>query len=242
MDREGIQGDREDSQMGRHRGRVTAFVLAYTPYMLPGWLGNAMSSLLGFLGKIGASAFGAGLAGAIGIEVGATVGSIITMSMAGVGAVANHLQPKKGQQETPEQRRNRLIRRSINSALWRLRNMPGCKDFIQGNGKHDPIATLESLKASKKVIYDSSLGMSGPVGQVHGADVGKGPASTMRLGDKWFDDWSVGQWRGTMNRNNTRTNILLHELKHAVDKAHGIFEPNDRYYKDIAKKCFGVTP
>lgn len=68
---------------------ITAFILAYTPYMLPGWLGNAMGSLLGFLGKIGASAFGAGLAGAIGVEVGATAGSIISAALAGVGAIAS---------------------------------------------------------------------------------------------------------------------------------------------------------
>ncbi len=98
---------------------VTAFIMSYTPYMLPGWLGDATGSLLGFLGKIGASAFGQALAGAIGVEVGSTVGSIITAGLVGVGAIARGFAEGK---KKPK-RRPGLFQTVDQAARWWLRIM-----------------------------------------------------------------------------------------------------------------------
>jgi len=203
------------------------------------WLGAKVGMAANF---ISGGALLSAEAVAIGVVSAALGAATLLTASSALGAIANSF--TSGKKETPEQRRNRLIRSAINSALWRLRNMPGCKEYIQGNSSHNPIVTLEYLKANNGVIYDSTLGsrQNSPVAQVYGTDIGKGPNSKIRLGDKWFDDPSVGGWKGTMNRPRTMTNILLHELKHAVHQGHGPKEPNNEYYNEIAKKCFGINP
>jgi hypothetical protein len=79
------------------------------------------------------------------------------------------------------------------------------------------------------------------VEQVYGSDVGRGPNSKIRLGDKWFEE-AVGGWKGTMNAPRTRTNVVLHGTKHAVGGRHRDDEPNNEYYNEIARKCFGIQP
>ncbi len=77
---------------------VAAFlILTFTPVSLPAFLGDGLGWLLGVMGKIGASSFGAGLAGAIGVEVGATAGSIISAGLVGVGAIASNFAQTKNQ-------------------------------------------------------------------------------------------------------------------------------------------------
>lgn len=174
------------------------------------------------------------------------------IALAGVsaaGSIANSFAsgPKKKKQ-TAEQRQASIIQRTIASALWRLKNMPGCKEFIQGSSSQDPVAVLEGLRDDKNVFFDKSMGLdaSAPVGQTTDLEgnpkAGQGVNSRIHLGRKFFDDWTVGGWKGTMNLPNTRTNIVLHELKHAVDVGHAPGEANNYYYNEIAKKCFGVTP
>jgi RHS repeat-associated protein len=143
-----------------------------------------------------------------------------------------------------EAQRRKIINTAIDSALWRLANMKGCKEFIQGSSSIDPATTLQELKKSKAIYYDSTLApvsSNGPVAQTPGTSVGKGAFGFIKLSDKWFDK-NVGGWKGTMNTSRTQVNVILHELKHVVDKDHAPGEANDYYYKEIAKKCFGITP
>lgn len=221
---------------------------------------SAASQVLGLLGFSTAAKILGWIAIAAGIGAGliATKGSLSLMikdftqrldqpllswqniaDTSSIGAYHNAFASKPRKKETAEQRRKRLIRSSINSALWRLSNMPGCKDFIQKDSRHDAIASLESLRANNGVVYDSSLKIPE---QVSGSDLGKGPNSKIRLGDTWFED-GVGNWKGTMNTPRTQTNILLHGLKHAVEgRNHPPGEANNHYYNEIAKKCFGINP
>jgi RHS repeat-associated protein len=180
-----------------------------------------------------------------GVKIGLGALGKALVGLYGVGAVADFAQKKKG---NPAQRRKSIIENAVISAIWRLENMPGCKEFIQGSSSHDPVSTLKTLHKDGNIFYDKNLGLakSDPVAKVTDASgnsvAGLGTKSNIRLGTKYFDDWTVGGWRGTMNLKNTRTNILLHELKHAVDKGHAPGEANNYYYNEIAKKCFGVTP
>jgi flagellar basal body-associated protein FliL len=129
---------------------VTAFIMAYTPYMLPGWLGNAMGPLLGFLGKIGASAFGASLAGAIGVEVGAMAGSVVTAALAGVGAIASNLQDKKRKKLSGKNLKEYI--KVVGSVLKMLKdpNSP-CHIFLKDKG-FDPKKIADKLR--KNTPYD----------------------------------------------------------------------------------------
>jgi RHS repeat-associated protein len=202
---------------------------------------NAPVLIMDFSGEI----IGASVSTSISIGI----SSYVVAGFFAVGAVSSFAQtrdrPKN--KETSEQRRKRVILRSINSALWRLRHMKGCKEFIQGSSSQDPVAVLKGLKKEKNIFYDPSLGLgkNDPVAQTVDLtgepNFGQGVNSHIHLGRKFFTS-TVGDWVGTMNVQNTRTNTVLHELKHAVDNQHLPGEADDYYYNEIAKKCFGVTP
>lgn len=155
-----------------------------------------------------------------------------------VGAIANSFAQKKGK-ETPAERHTRLIKSAYNSALWRLNNMPDCKKFIQEEfTKFDPASVLEYLHTNNKLLYGGPD--SGALAEAFGT---QGYGATLLFYNGFFEKNS---WVGKMNLNNTRTLILLHELKHAVGSSHDTL-PNgvhrdDRYFYDgIAKNCFGVN-
>jgi RHS repeat-associated protein len=168
-----------------------------------------------------------------GAKIGLGVVGKILIGVETAGALSNHLDKKKN-------RKKRIIKSAYESALWRLRNMPGCKEFIQEEFQvQDPEATLQA-------IYDNGQIVPMPGGpQVAQTEVGAGPNAQIRLYDKFFDDPTVGGWVGTMNRGRTRTLVLLHELKHAVGTPHdvhnGVARDDSYFYKGIAKKCFGVN-
>jgi hypothetical protein len=214
-------------------------------------LGGVLNFIANIPAMIGSSLFagaGASIAGAMGFTEaalsiatnminGAIGWGVLAGTRTTAGAIANHLDKKK-KKETPEQRRKRLIESAVNSALWRLRKMTGCKELVKADSSHDPIASLEALK-SDRIVYDPTLRIPE---QVRGADLGQGPNSKIHLGDTWFEE-GVGGWKGTMNAPRTRTNILLHGLKHAVEgRDHAPGEANNHYYNEIAKKCFGINP
>ncbi len=155
-----------------------------------------------------------------------------------VGAISNSFAQKKGK-ETPAEKQKRLIKSSYLSALWRLNNMPGCKEFIQEEfTKFDPASVLEYLYKNNKILY------GGPDPEALGETSGtQGYGATILVYNGFFGKHN---WIGKMNINNTRTLILLHELKHAIGSSHdtlpnGVYR-NDRYfYNGIAKYCFGVN-
>jgi len=140
-----------------------------------------------------------------------------------------------------------IIRGVYLSALWRIRTMPGCKEFIQEEFTgQDPETVL-------KALYDrGQIRIFGPImtqGAVARSTLGTGSAGDIRLdAGQWRDDPTVGGWRGHLNRFNTQTLVLLHELKHIVGTPHDVVirdghhvRRDDAYfYKGIAEKCFGV--
>jgi RHS repeat-associated protein len=218
---------------------VAVAVIVASVVISHGAASGLLANLADLFAKLGLVSLVSGETAAVSIGIS---GQII-LAAASVGAIDDFAQTKK-KKPSPEDVRRRLIRSAINSALWRLRHMPGCKEFVQGNSTIDPIATLEVLRDSGRIFYDPKLGSvssDGPVAQVPASDVRKGAWSTIHLGDKWFDK-KVGGWAGTMNTMRTRTGTILHETKHTVDKGHEDGEANDYYYKEIAKRCFGVTP
>jgi RHS repeat-associated protein len=162
----------------------------------------------------------------------------------GVGAVANSFDGKR-KKETPAQRRARLIKSSVDSALWRLANMTGCKEFIQEEFK-----SLDPATVLKKIYDDGNIQPNNlpapPVAQSPPAGSGSGGTPTY-LSDEWFDGKTVGNWVGFkgLNQTNARTLIILHELKHRVGTGHdtladGTKRDDEYFHKGIAEKCFGV--
>jgi hypothetical protein len=173
----------------------------------------------------------------------------------GVGAVTNSLQakPKKGK-ETRAQRQQRIIGEIVRSALWRLENMPGCKDFIQGGGidagtftyeaksRFDPTESLNQIFKAGNVQANGSI-----AGHGHTIGGGAGPRAGLELHTSTFNvNFGKGNPYG-LNAQNARTLILLHELKHAHVGYHPGITPeqvdrsNEWYNDNIAKKCFGVS-
>jgi RHS repeat-associated protein len=174
-----------------------------------------------------------------GAETGAKIGigvvGKILIGVETVGTISNHLQDKK-----KKKLQKHIIKSIYTSALWRLRNMPGCKEFIQEEFKdYDPETVLQTIYSNGNIVAQPG----GP--QVAQTGVGAGPNAQIRLYDKFFNDPTVGGWVGTMNRGRTRTLILLHELKHAVGTPHdiknGVARDDSYFYKGIAKHCFGVN-
>ncbi len=229
-----------------------AAMLAFSHTLIGGIL-NFIAQIPGMIGSSLFGSFTGSIAGSLGITTEAMLGVmtsvinsafgmvVLIASKASVGTLSNYF--ANSNKETKQQRRRRLIKSAIASALWRLQNKPDCKAYIKGNSSHDPEETLKALSNGDKITYDSTLGnkANSPIAQVQGKNVGKGTKSAISLGDKWFDDPTVGGWVGSMNRPRTMTNILLHELKHSVDKGH-TGEPNNEYYNEISKRCFDVIP
>lgn len=219
-------------------GQVLGFIAG-----IPGLVGNFISGLpkmisgiFSFLSDAAASAAGANAIG----------WGVLAGTSAAAGAIGNHLDKKK-KKETKEQRRKRLIKSAVNSALWRLANMPGCKTFIQEEfNTHDPETVLKTIYADGN-IQPNNL-PSPPVAQSPPAGAGSGGTPTY-LSDEWFDGQTVGGWTSAlgMNQTNVRTLVLLHELKHRIGTDHSSTAPDgtlrdDSYFnKGIAKHCFGVN-
>ncbi|HEY0111002.1 MAG TPA: RHS repeat-associated core domain-containing protein [Fibrella sp.] len=161
-----------------------------------------------------------------------------------VGSVSNSLAAKRGKKKPSDKS---IIRSSVNSALWRIRSKPGCKQFLQEEFKGlDPEKVLSDVFSKGQVVRVGSMMQIG--GGVAQTNVGAGSNGQIRLSEKWFDDANVGGWVGTLNRANARTMVLLHEVKHLVGTPHDhIFKGgklvarDDMYfYRGIAQNCFGV--
>jgi hypothetical protein len=215
-----------------------------------------LKAIMGVVGKIlGIKIIGPGvianLAGqVIGIQLGTSisigVGAKIAAGLYGVGAVANQFVSTR--RKNQDKRRKTIIDNAYISALWRLQNMPGCKEYIQGTTSTDPIKTLEALYENGNIYYDRNLGLGANDDVAVVTDSsgnqkdGLGVNSHIRLGAKFFDDLTLGGWVGTMNLRRTRVLTLLHELKHAIKGVHPTDGSASDWYKEIAKKCFGITP
>ena len=164
-----------------------------------------------------------------------------------VGAITSSFGPGKAKSETPEQRRQRLIRSAIRGALWRIAKMPGCREFLQEEYKdYDPAVILKNLRTFDG-FQSNNLTGSGVVAQSPPAGSGSTGTPTY-LSDEWFDDPSVSGWVGSLglSRANVRTLIVLHEIKHRVGTGHDVLQDgtkrDDDYFNfGIKKHCFGVN-
>ncbi|HEX8278888.1 MAG TPA: RHS repeat-associated core domain-containing protein, partial [Segetibacter sp.] len=167
-------------------------------------------------------------------------------SSALVGSIANNFaQDKKSRKrETAGARRTRLIVEMVRSALWRLENMPGCKDFVQGEipdaptylqniakSSNDPTTSLKSIYEKGNVKVDDSIPSDGYTD-------GAGSDALLRFKKNVFSSTYRGYG---MNAHNTRTMLLLHELRHAHAGPHWGRMNNDWYNKQIGRKCFGLN-
>jgi RHS repeat-associated protein len=165
-----------------------------------------------------------------------------------VGALSNSLADGKGKKkkETREQRQTRIIAETVRNVIWRLENMPGCKELIQGGipdatpaeaaaniqSSYDPAVLIKWIHDKKNIVMDNTISLDGRTD-------GLGPGAVLRFKDYVLGTAYKGGTYG-MNAVNTRTMLFLHELRHATVGEHvGRFN-NDWYNDNIARKCFGL--
>ncbi|MEP6849079.1 MAG: RHS repeat-associated core domain-containing protein, partial [Acidobacteriota bacterium] len=210
-------------------------------------LGQALTFIAGIPATIGnfVGAVGHALGGifsfvAEGIPPG-VIGSGILVTGSSVGAIANSFAKSiKG-----DSKNDRLVRAAVNSALWRINSKPDCKKFLQEEFKGDPAKILTDVYNKGQIGKDIPRfhDIGGAVAQ---SPLNGGSSGHIQLGAPWFDS-GVGGWTGTLNSANTRTLILLHEVKHLTGTPHdqvlrdGKINRDDDYFnRGIAKHCFGV--
>ena len=242
---------------------VAAIVaVAVAIYVTAGAAGIAFAS--GFAATTASIGAGTGIIGAITSIAGAAV-SIYN----GVGAIRDNFaqtddKSKKKKKYVPSiqerrERRQRIFNAAYRNALWRLKKKPDCAKYIQGGGSEDPAAALQRIH-----VKYGGAGNTGPNGRIipdtaDTAGAGEGGDATIFFDDIFFDPTGeLGGWTGTMNVANTRALVVLHELRHAVSgKLHPIYknldgtvdiartendpESDKNWYRNIAKKCFGVN-
>jgi RHS repeat-associated protein len=148
---------------------ATQFVLAVAFNLsLPGFIGNAVASIMGLVGKIGAlvSSFApAGLVAAIGVETAGGVGiGMIFGGISSVGAIANNLQNSKKRKKSSKDSIRKVVERVVQILV---RNKKCLNSINFDNHEISPMVGLLHIYNRGDIKIDKELQTmaQAPVGQ-----------------------------------------------------------------------------